>query len=203
MSAFSPNWLLSPFRKKPGQPSAASMVYGELGTERTRDTGYDAAAAGSRQKYSDFLSGGQDELNQYIKGAVSAGMPQLDASLQGAREGAISRGVGLGELGTSYEGDLYSAFQKNIANSAAGQAMNLYTTKEQGYGNIYGTDVNVAEGGRNRYLDLLTGQRDYETAVANAKKKSGGFLGGLLGTVAGSFLGPIGAAVGGKIGSKI
>lgn len=140
--------------------------------EQTRGAGYDADAAASKARFTDFLGSGEDSLNKYISGAISAGMPQLNANLQTTRENEISRGVGLGGLGTSYEGDVYSAFQKNIANAAAGQAMNLYNTQEQGYGNLYGNDVQLAEGSRNRYLDLLTGNADRLQAQANARNAS-------------------------------
>jgi hypothetical protein len=186
------------------RPSAESLLYDEIAGERGRGEGYDAARAESRGRYEDILGGGEAELDRYIKSAVSAGMPELNRNLQGAREGAISRGVGLGELGTSYEGDIYSAFNRNIANAAGAQAMNLYGTRTAGYGNLYESDTAVAEGGRNRYLDILAGQRDADIAKANAKKKRGSFLGALAGGVGGFLIGgPAGAGAGAQIGSRL
>lgn len=155
-------------RRKPG---AAERLYGEGDTEVTRGAGYDQAMSASRARFSDFLGGGESELNRYIQGAVSAGMPEFNRNLQGVRENAIARGIGGGGLGTSYEGDLASAFHRNISNSAAGQAMNLYNTRAGGYQDLYGTDVELAEGSRNRYLDILGGQADRDQAAQNAKRK--------------------------------
>jgi len=191
-------------RRPPARPSAESLLYDEIAGERGRSERSDVATAESRGRYMDILGGGQEELDRSIRSAVSAGMPELNRNLQGAREGAISRGVGLGELGTSYEGDVYSAFQKNIANSAGLQAMNLYGTRTAGYGNLHELDVGVAEGSRSRYLDILAGQRDADIAKANAKKKRGSLLGSIVGGVGGFLLGgPAGASAGANIGSRL
>jgi len=198
--------LLAPMKAKKvaARPSAESQLYDEIAGERERGGRFDAERGESRSRYLDILGGVEGELNRYIQSAVSAGMPELNRNLQGARENANSRGVGLGELGTSYEGDVYSAFQKNIANSAGAQAMNLYGARTAGYGNLYESDTNVAEGSRNRYLDVLAGQRDADIAKANAKKKRGSFLGSLLGGVGGFLIGgPAGASAGASIGSRI
>jgi len=191
-------------KKQPAKPSAESLLYDEIAGERGRSERSDVATAESRNRYEDLLGGGQEELDRYIKSAVSAGMPELNRNLQGAREGAISRGVGLGELGTSYEGDVYSAFQRNIANSAGSQAMNLYNTRAAGYGNLHESDVGVGEGSRSRYLDILAGQRDADIAKANAKKKRGSLLGTLAGGIGGFLLGgPAGASAGAQVGSRL
>lgn len=188
------------------RPSAADQMYNEIGTERTRGAGYDAQAEGSRKQYEDILNGGQGALNDYVRSAISSGMPEFDKSLQDIRESSVRRGVGNGGLGTSYEGDLASAFERNIANATAGQAMNLYNTRAGGAANLYGTDVYRSEGSRSRLLDILSGQRDYELAQENAKrKKKGGLfgaLGGIVGGVGGFLLGgPEGAYAGARIGS--
>jgi len=193
------------FKKRaPAKPSAESLLYDEIAGERERGGRFDAERGASRGRYLDILGGGEAELDRYIRGAVSAGMPELNRNLQGARESAISRGVGLGELGTSYEGDIYSAFNRNITNSAAAQAMNLYGTRTAGYGNLYESDTGVAEGSRSRYLDILAGQRDADIAKANAKKKRGSLLGTLAGGIGGFLLGgPAGASAGAQVGSRL
>lgn len=151
--------------RRPRRPSGADLYREAIDTERP-----EAAT---------------DYLTKTVGAQTSAAMPGFLSELQNIREGAIRRGIGGGELGTSYEGDLASAFQRNVATQVAGKSYDAFQTS------------------RDRYLDLLTGQRDYETAQANAKRKRGGLFGKILGTVAGSFLGPFGAAIGGNIGDKL
>jgi len=151
----------------------------EAGVEKGMGAGYGAQAAGSRNRYMDALGGGQDALNESISSAMSGAMPQLQGALQGAREGAIRRGVDTGGLGTSYEGDVFSAFQRNIANAAGQQALGLYGTQLGAYGDLYNTDVGLEQSSRNRYLDILAGNRDADISKENAKNASKGH--GLLG----------------------
>ena len=154
-----------------------------LGREATREDlmygGYERRSDESRNRYLDALGGGQDALNESVRAAMSAAMPALEGSLQGSRESAIRRGITTGDLGTSYEGDIYSAFQRNIANSVGQQALGLYGTQLGGYGNVYDTDTELAQSSRNRYLDILAGNRDADVARQNAKNASKGR--GLLG----------------------
>lgn len=157
----------------PKRKSAADMLYDEIGRETPQ----------AAQSY----------LDESTRAAVSAGLPEFNRELQDVRENAIRRGVSNG-LGTFYEGDLASAFERNIANATSSKSLDVY------------------ESSRNRLLDLLSGQRDYEMAVANAKKKKKAGLFGALGTLAGGvggFLlgGPkgaeLGASIGGTVGSGI
>ena len=75
--------------------------------------------------------------------------------------------------------------------------MNLYGTQLGAAGNLYGNE-------QNQYLDMLGGQRDYETAQQNAKKaKSSNLFGGLGAAIGGYFGGPLGSSIGGAIGSGI
>lgn len=132
---------------------------------------------------------GQDAFAASFKAAMDAAMPQFQSQLQGVRESAIRRGISTGDLGTSYEGDLASAFQRNTANAAASQAMGLFTT-----------NANLYQGQQGTYLDLLTGQRDAKQDQANAaKRRSAGILGG-LGSLAGA---GIGGALGGSAGAQL
>jgi hypothetical protein len=150
------------------RPSAAQRLYGEIDKETPE----------AAQSY----------LDQTIRSLSSSAMPEFNARLQDVQENAIRRGAS-GGLGTSYEGDLASAFERNIANTAGQYAYSNY------------------EGSRNRYLDLLTGQRDYDTYLAEQKRKRKGGLFGALGSIAGGvggfFLGgPAGAAAGAQIGGS-
>jgi hypothetical protein len=132
---------------------------------------------------------GEDYLRREIESLVSRSMPQFQGRLQDLQEGSIRRGL-QGGLPTSYEGDLASAFHQNIADTAGGLSFENY------------------QGSRNRLLDLLSGQRDYETAERNAKRKRrAGLLGGILGAAGGvgGFLlgGPAGAYAGAQAGSGL
>lgn len=134
--------------------------------------------------------GATDALNTWVTGATQSAMPSFYQALQGIRESAVRRGISTGDLGTSNEGDLASAFQRNIAGATAQQATSLY------------------ESGRNNYLDLLTGQRDYETDQANARRRRrggvGNAIGGAIGGIGGFLIGgPAGAALGAKAGGSI
>lgn len=150
-----------------------------------------------RNMFTDLMSGGQNALNTSISSAMAAAMPSFQGQLQSMREDGVRRGVSTGDLQTANEGSLASAFQKNIAQSAGSQAMNMFGTQ-------LGAAGNMANADSNRYLDAMTGERDYETAQANAKRKSRSGLFGGLGAVAGGLIGgPLGAEVGGALGSGI
>lgn len=113
---------------------------------------------------------GSEQLSQLIQSQVSSAMPQFNKALGGVRENAIQRGLSTGDLGTSYEGDLASSFQKHIADSVAGQAYNLF------------------QGNRNTYLDLLTGGMDREDDAQNqSRNRKAGLVGGLIGGAASFF----------------
>jgi len=161
---------------------------GEADVEQQRDN-----------RYLDILGpgGGQDALNKSTQAAVSSAMPEFRRGMQDVQETEIARGVGVGGLGTSYEGDLESAFQRNISNATSSKALDLYNTQ-----------TGLEERSRNRYLDILTGNRDYETAQANAKRKrkSGlfGAIGSVLGGIGGFALGgPMGAYAGSQVGGTV
>lgn len=114
----------------------------------------------SRNQYLDLLNNGQQAFNESARAAVEAAMPSFNSQLNGIRESAIRRGVQNGELGTSYEGDLASAFDKNLTNAISGQALNLYGTRLSGYGGLMRQDYGAEEDSTNRYLDLLVGDQD-------------------------------------------
>lgn len=154
-----------------------------------RQGGMDAATAQQgqyaqtdRNRYLGALGGGQQALDTSTQAAISSGMPQLNQNLQSSREDAIRRGISTGDLGTSNEGDIYSAFQRNIANSTAGQAMNLYNTQAQSYGNL-------ATNSGNNYLDLLTGGLDRQQQQTNQKTSFWNSLISAGGQAAGAYLG--------------
>lgn len=105
----------------------------------------------------------QTAINQYATSAMSSAMPSFLKQLQGVRENAIARGIDTGDLGTTNEGNLASAFQRNFTNMIGGQALDTYNQS------------------RNRYLDLLTGKLDAEQAAENNyQQRRSGFWNGLI-----------------------
>lgn len=118
-----------------------------------------AAAGGSPtdQYYSsiaDERNGGgwQQAFNQTAGATLANALPDLRNQLQMTREDGIRRGISTGDLGTSTEGDLMSAWGRNLSNAFAGQSLAAH------------------EGSRNRYLDLISGQIDRDDSNRNASK---------------------------------
>ena len=121
-------------------------------------------------------------MNASTQAAVSNALPGFMHNLQGSREDAIRRGASNGDLQTSYEGDLSSAFQRNVSNAAAGQAANVYGQQVQGYGQM-------AQGDSNNYLDLLNGNADRQQAGSNNKWNFAAGALGAAGQAAGAYYG--------------
>lgn len=118
-----------------------------------------------------YAQEGEDSVRRLTEAMTSNAMPAFQQQLQGIRETATRRGVALGQLGTSYEGDLASSFQRNIANAIAGESRNNYETA----------------------LDRFYGDKDRATANLNARRAGRsnmwGSLLGAAGTAAGAYLG--------------
>ena len=164
-----------------------------------------------RQALLNQVNGGQDALTKSLQAAFSAAMPSYFKNLQSLRESNVARGAGTGGLGTTTEGDLTSAFQRNLANAAGSQALGLYNTQTSALGGLLNQDNQQND----EYASMLGGERDYETQQANARKqRKGGLFGGigsLLGGAA-SFLIPggqtgalagLGSSIGGALGGGI
>lgn len=147
-----------------------------------------------------LISGGQNNLNTYAQSAMSSAMPQLNASLQQTAENSQRRGIGNGGLSSSYQGDVYGAFQKNIANAVGQQSMNMYGQQLGAEGNLYNSSTN-------NYLNMLQGANNQ--AVAGNKWQNqrnsgiGSVIGGALGGIAGSVVPGLGTMLGGQAGSMI
>lgn len=116
---------------------------------RMRDAIVDEGAGGGWQK----------AFEQSAGAYMSRAMPQFRQQMQLTREDGIARGISTGDLGTSYEGDLASAFQQNTSDTLGSMAMGAY------------------ENNRNRYLDLLTGHMDRKQGQRNAKNQMWSGLG--------------------------
>lgn len=143
---------------------------------------YGGYARQDRNRFLDALGGGQEAVNASTRAAVSSALPAFMQQRQSSRESAIRRGASLGDLQTSYEGDLESAFDRNVANAAAGQAVNVRGQQIAGYGGL-------AENSGNTYLDLLAGNRDAAQAKENNKTDIFGSLIGAAGRLGGAYLG--------------
>lgn len=94
--------------------------------------------------------GWQQAFQQTAQSYMNQAMPQLQNQLQLSKEDAIRRGVSTGDLGTSNQGDILSAFQQNMSNTLGGLATSEY------------------ENNQNRYLNLLTGTLDRNSSNANS-----------------------------------
>lgn len=161
-------------------PTAQQQAYTGAQTQEGLNAGAD------RNDYLDLIKNGQQAFETSARAAMEAAMPAFSHQLQDIREGASRRGISTGDLGTSYEGDLASAFQKNMANSISGQAMNLYGTQLGAEGSLYGME-------HNNYLDMLSGGLDREQAERNRKSAARSSIWG--GVLEGA--GKIGAAMAG------
>lgn len=95
--------------------------------------------------------GWEDALTRSAGSLYNRALPQLREGLQLTREDAIRRGVSTGDLGTSMEGDLVSKWGQNFSDTLGSMAMQGYQTN------------------RDRYLDLLSGRLDRNTAAGNAR----------------------------------
>lgn len=195
-------------KKKPSAlDTVAGKLTGEEGTLKQRADQSEAQSQESRNRFTDILSGGQSALETSVQAAMSSAMPEFRKAMQGVQETEIARGVGLGGLGTSYEGDLESAFHRNVSNAAGQQAAQLHATDTSAASALYSEDNAKAAGGESQYLDLLTGNRDYAQAQANAAKKRKAGLFGAIGSIGGAAIGTfllpgIGTAMGAELGGK-
>lgn len=136
--------------------------------------GLDYKAPAQSAPLNSFLSSlqnpnyGQDQLNAMTTAAMQNAMPGFMQQMQGTRENEIARGISTGDLGTSFEGDLTSAFQRNIANSVASQAGNMFNARNS-----------MLMGG---YEDQLDRE---QAAQNNAAQRKNGFLNSLIGNAGG------------------
>lgn len=158
------------------KPNGAADAYGNA----TTTTGANATA--DRNQFLDTLNGGQDALDKSTAAAVSSGMPVFNQNLQNIRESAERRGVSNGEIETNSEGDLASAFQRNIANATASQATTLQGQKVNALGQLNSQDSN-------NYLDLLSGNLDRQQQEKNRKQSFWNGIVGAAGSAAGAYFG--------------
>ena len=116
-------------------------------------------------------------------------MPGLQAQLQQGKENAVRSGTSTGDLGTSFQGDIYGAMQKNLAN-----AMNLY-------GQQLGANQNMFSQNQDNANQWLNQENQNYIAGKNWSNNQQQQLFGGLGSLIGSHWGPAGAQAGNQIGS--
>jgi hypothetical protein len=159
--------------RREGREAAAldAKMNTAMGDEQARTLTQEGQARNDRAGLESTLAGGQDALNASITAAMSAAMPDLFRTLQQTKESNLRRGMMNGETPTSYEGDVMSAFQRNIANAAGGQAMNLHNTNVGARTHLFDVSTGLGERSRERYLDVLSGQMDRKQAERNANQQ--------------------------------
>lgn len=149
-----------------------SLLSKALGIDSRRNkVNQDRSQIDQQINYEQNGTGFQDAFNQTAGAFLQNQMPQFQKSLQLTREDGVRRGISTGDLGTSTEGDLTSAFQRNIANALGGMAM-------QGY-----------EGSRNRIMDLLSGKTSMDINDLNSQYNMLGGLFSGISQLAGDYLG--------------
>jgi len=131
-----------------------------IGSDAKRNkVNQDRASIDQQIQYEQSGTGFADAFNKTAGSYLSGQMPDFLKGLQLTRENGIRRGISTGDLGTSYEGGLTSAFQKHISDALGGLAL-------QGY-----------EGSRNRIMDLLSGKTGIDINDMNSYYN---MLGGLF-----------------------
>jgi hypothetical protein len=158
------------------KPNRTADAYGNA----TTDAGHYADE--DRNRFLGALDGGQEALNTSTQAAVSSAMPAFQQQLQGIRESAERRGISNGEVATNYEGDLASAFDRNIANATASHATDIQGQKVGALGGLQSEE-------RNQYLDLLSGNLDRQQEEKNRKQSFWNGLIGAAGGAAGAYFG--------------
>lgn len=167
----------------------AEQLEREQGTENDIWKQRDSTMRQTRNSLVSMLAGGDDQTAALMKTNLEAAMPAFESSLQRTRAGANRRGISTGDLGTSYEGDITSAFDRNQRGAAAKLAFDTYDRRLRGTQSLYGMDADFAEGSRNRYLDLVSGNRDNRNAEDNAETASGNAAAGTAAGLAGRYYG--------------
>jgi hypothetical protein len=158
-------------------------------TERDMSGSFEQDRVADRSGVLAGLEGGQKALEASTMAAMSAAMPSLFKALQGTKESNIRRGLYNGETPTSYEGDVMSAFQGNIADSVAGQSMNLWDRQQSGREHLL--DLSTASGFRARenYYDLIAGKLDRDQAKRQAKAEENAGIAKGIGSIVGGIFG--------------
>ena len=186
---------------------AADLLRREIDREQQAYRGCSSAADTSRANYMRRL--GAFDPAAYARStaeALGSSLMEDFVRAEAARNAALNaRGIYGSPIGHAA---LTRDFNERLARALASLGMEA-ALMQQGvidrYGDLYRGDIALAENSRNRYLDLLAGQRDYETALENERRRrrSGlfGNLGSLLGAAVGTLITPgIGTAIGAQLG---
>jgi hypothetical protein len=146
------------------------------------------------------------DARSYVNDVAGSAFSSFRENL--GREIANIRGsqVGAGRLRTGYgtedENNLTDRHVENLNRQVAGASMQAASIDS----NMRGAELGHAEGQQNRYLELIHGQRDYETAQRNTKNERRGNMASGIGALLGAGIGmmvPGGGIAGAKLGSQI
>ena len=158
-----------------------------------------AAVGSAMQGLQNFDSGqylGQDALSAMFDMATASNfMPQLRAM-----QGRASRMGHRGPIAGALEGDLASAFQRNLMGTTAqfgAQRANLDMSRFQNLASIGGAE-------RAQGLEMMAGRQERGEARRRSRL---GFVGSILGAGAGGLIGSfvpgLGTAVGASVGARV
>ena len=175
----------APAPRQAPSPGPFGSGLGTIGNQLTGALGATATGANTgTQNAAQSRNGLLDILNQdpskTLGAYVQSAMPDFNKALQGVRENSIARGISTGDLGTSYEGDLASAFQRNIASQAAG----LYGTRLGAAGQLYGQDSANALNSSNQYLGAVGDiQNQWLQQLMQGRAQNNATLGASIGAI--------------------
>lgn len=166
-------------RKGRGEKEAADAMRRETGAERTRSQTYDAQAGQSRGRYMDMLD--SYDPQQYARQTADAvgeqAMERFNTQDTDRRATLNRRGIFGANIG---RGRMEKRFSQNLATQIGTLSMEagrMQQNKIGQYGDVYDDDRAYADESHGRYLDLLAGGRDYETASRN--DRTGAIMGGI------------------------
>lgn len=159
------------FTENRDEKKARKAVTAATRDEQARTSQLDAQAVESRGRYQGALDAYDPQA--YMREAAGATISDLDEQfgqaegqrrVQAQRTGFINSGGGTGALNRDFSTRLARALS-----SLSLQTAGLQQNKLGMQGDIYGGDVNRAEGARGNYLDLAAGERDAAIASRNAR----------------------------------
>lgn len=121
----------------------------------------------ARARYETAAGSGQAELNASTTSAINQGMPALQSTLQGIREGNARRGVSNGEIASGYQGRALGDFGQSIANSVGAQAVNIRNSQQQGASDLYHSALSNRDSNREFDRAGANSDREFDRSLDN------------------------------------
>jgi hypothetical protein len=159
------------FTENKTEKKARTQMDAAAQAEQGRTSMLDTQAAQSRGRYQGALDSYDPQA--YMQQAAQANASQLgemynqgegQRRVAAQRSGFINSGAGIGALNRDFSSRLAQTL-----GTLSLQTAGLQQNKLGMQGDLYGNDVNQAEGARNNSLDLLAGSRDAAVAARNAR----------------------------------